>query len=156
MKQSLAGFHLAGLFLLQEPRSGARLPARVISHVDLHRLQEAFFRDAGDAPIGQQIELLALRLDRRQPHLQTAFDAGHLDGDLKACAGRRRPGYLQHRILEFQKRRRNATHWVTDSICPIPDTIGMGTVGYGLGNGSISGAFRGATRIAAILPQGTR
>jgi hypothetical protein len=83
----------------------------VIRDVDLHRLQEAFFRDARDAPIGQQIKLLALRLDRRQPHLQTAFDAGHLDGDLKARAGRRRSRYLQHRILEFQKRRRNATHW---------------------------------------------
>jgi protein-S-isoprenylcysteine O-methyltransferase Ste14 len=29
-----------------------------------------------------------VRLDGGQPHLQTAFDAGHLDGRLKACAGR--------------------------------------------------------------------
>ena len=126
MKQSLAGFHSAGLFLLQEPRSGARLPARVISHVDLHRLQEAFFRDAGDAPIGQQIELLALRLDRRQPHLQTAFDAGHLDGDLKACAGRRRPGYRQHRILDSERGDATLPTRISGpTLCPIPDIIGI-------------------------------
>jgi hypothetical protein len=69
--------------------------------VDLYRLQETLFRDAGDAPIGQQIEVRALRLDQGQPHLDTALDAGHLDGGLKARTGRRRPGYLQHRTLEF-------------------------------------------------------
>jgi hypothetical protein len=71
--------------------------------VDLYRLQKTLFRDAGDAPIGQQIEVLALRFDQGQPHLDAALDAGHLDGGLKARTGRRRPGYLQHRILDFPK-----------------------------------------------------
>jgi hypothetical protein len=78
--------------------------------VDLYRLQKTLFRDAGDAPIGQQIEVLALRFDQGQPHLDAALDARHLDGGLKARTGRRRPGYLQHRILDFPKRRRNATY----------------------------------------------
>ena len=78
--------------------------------VDLQRLQKTLFGDARDAPIGQQIEILTLRLDQDQPHLCPAFDAGHLDGGLKACAGRGRPGYLQHRILGIRWRKRNATH----------------------------------------------
>jgi hypothetical protein len=61
---------------------------------DLQRLQETLFGHARDAPIGEQIELLALWLDQGQPHLRSAFDAGHLNGGPKACAGRRRPEYL--------------------------------------------------------------
>jgi hypothetical protein len=75
--------------------------------VYLQRLQKAFFGDARDAPIGEQIETLALRLDQGQPHLRPAFDAGHLDGGPKACASRRRPGYLQHRIIPWRKRKRH-------------------------------------------------
>ena len=78
---------------------GATLMPDVI--VDLQRLQKTLFGDARDAPIGEQIEILTLRLDQGQPHLRPAFDAGHLDGSPKAGAGRRWPGYLQHRILEF-------------------------------------------------------
>jgi hypothetical protein len=77
--------------------------------VDLHRLQKTLFGDAGDAPVGQQIEVPISRLDHGQPHRLTAFDAGHLDGGLKARAGRRRPGYLRHRAQTL-KRRHNATH----------------------------------------------
>jgi hypothetical protein len=84
--------------LLGRGAIGARLMPEVT--VDLQRLQETLFGDARDAPIGEQIEILTLRFNQRQPHLCPAFDAGHLDGGLKACAGRRRPGYLQHRILE--------------------------------------------------------
>jgi hypothetical protein len=64
----------------------------------LYRLQETLFGDTRDAPIGHQIEILALRLDQGQPHLHTAFEAWHLDRGLKARAGRRGPGYL-HRYL---------------------------------------------------------
>ena len=76
---------------------------------NLHRLQKTLFADARDAPVGHQVEVLTLRLNRGQPHPFTAFDAGHLDGGLKAGTGRRRPGDLQHRVLEFPKRKRNAT-----------------------------------------------
>jgi len=72
----------------------------VTGDADLHRLQKALIGDAGDAAVGQQIEIATLRLDEGQPHRQAAFDTGHLNGGLKARAGRRRPGYLQHRILE--------------------------------------------------------
>jgi len=65
----------------------------------LDRLQETLFGDARDAPISQQFEVTVLRLDHGQPHLPPAFDAGHLGSGFKAGAGRRRPGYLQHRIL---------------------------------------------------------
>ena len=69
---------------------------------ELPRLQEALFGGAGDAPVGQQIEISISRLDRRQPHSLTAFDAGHFNRGLKACAGRRRSGNLQHRILDLK------------------------------------------------------
>jgi hypothetical protein len=78
--------------------------------VDLRRLQETLFGDARDAPVGQQIEAPVSRLDHGEPHRLTAFDAGHLNRGLKARAGRRRRGNLQHRILESRKRRRNTTH----------------------------------------------
>jgi hypothetical protein len=122
----------------------------VIRDVDLHRLQEAFFRDARDAPIGQQIELLALRLDRRQPHLQTAFDAGHLDGDLKARAGRRRSRYLQHRIPRIPKEETqryplgSLTHYVR-----FPTQLEWAAAGYGLRNGSTEG-FSAALQKAEV------
>jgi len=51
---------------------------------NLHRLQKTLFADARDAPVGHQVEVLTLRLNRGQPHPFTAFDAGHLDGGLKA------------------------------------------------------------------------
>jgi hypothetical protein len=70
------------------------------AYVDLRRLQKTLFGGAGDAPVGQQVEVPMSRLDQGQPHPATAFDAGHLNGGFKARAGRRRPGYLQHRSLE--------------------------------------------------------
>jgi hypothetical protein len=80
---------------------------------DLDRLQEAFFGGARDAPVGQQIEVRAMRFNQSQPHLPTAFDAGHLNGGLKARAGRRRPGYLQHLGLgpKEETQRYHAGHW---------------------------------------------
>lgn len=66
-----------------------------------------------------------LAAQSRPPHPFTAIDAGHLDGGLKAGTGRRWPGDLRHRVLEFQ--RGNATllgPTSPHSICPIPDAIG--------------------------------
>jgi hypothetical protein len=60
--------------------------------VNLPRLKKTLFAGARDAPVGHQVEVLTLRLNRGQPHPFTAFDAGHLDGGLKAGTGRRRPG----------------------------------------------------------------
>ena len=96
------------------------------AYVDLHRLQKALLAVARDAPVGHQVEVLALRLNRGQPHPLTAFDAGHLDAGLKARTGRRRPGYLQHRILEFQRgtQRYPLGPRAHSPLCPIPDTIG--------------------------------
>jgi hypothetical protein len=71
--------------------------------VDLQRLQETLFGDARDAPIGEQIEILALRLDQGQPHLHPAFDARHLDGSPKACETQRylRGSPTQHHYVRF-------------------------------------------------------
>ena len=96
------------------------------AYVDLHRLQKTLFADARDAPVGHQVEVLALRLNRGQPHPLTAFDAGHLNGGLKTRTGRRRPGYSQHRILEFQRgtQRYPLGPRAHPALCPIPDAIG--------------------------------
>ena len=95
--------------------------------VGLGRLQKTLFAGARGAPVGHQIEALTLRLNRGEPHPLTAFDAGHIDGGLKARTGRRWSGCLQHGILEFPKRRRNAiqaNQQVRVHLCPIPDKIG--------------------------------
>ena len=59
---------------------------------DLHRLQEAFAGVAGDALIGQQIEVPVAGLDERKPHRFSTFDAGQFDGGLRPRACRRRSG----------------------------------------------------------------
>jgi hypothetical protein len=61
-----------------------------------HRLEEAFTGVAWDALVGQQVEILVSRLDEGKPHRFSAFDAGHLNSGLKACACRRRPEWSQH------------------------------------------------------------
>jgi hypothetical protein len=63
--------------------------------------QEALAGVALDAPVSQQIEVPIARLDEGEPHQLAAFDAWHVDGGFEACAGRSRPGYLQHLILVF-------------------------------------------------------
>jgi hypothetical protein len=73
------------------------------AYVGLRWLQKALFAGARDAPVGHQVEVLTLRLNRGQPHPLTAFDAGHLDGGLKPRTGRRRPGCLEHRISSNSK-----------------------------------------------------
>jgi hypothetical protein len=110
----------------RDMRDPTDLPPKVT--VDLYRLQKTLFRDAGDAPIGQQIEVLALRLDQGQPHLDAALDAGHLDGGLKSRTGRRRPGYLQHRTLVFPGGDATLPTRAIGppSLCQIPDIIGTG------------------------------
>ena len=96
------------------------------AYVDLHRLQKTLIANARDAPVGHQVEVLTLRLNRGQPHPLTAFDAGHFNGGLKTRAGRRRPGYSQHRILEFQRgtQRYPLGPRAHPALCLIPDTIG--------------------------------
>jgi hypothetical protein len=83
--------------------------------VGLGRLQKTLFAGARDAPVGHQVEVLTLRLNRGEPHPLTASDAGHIDGGLKTRTGRRWSGCLQHGILEFPKRRRNAIQWINKS-----------------------------------------
>jgi hypothetical protein len=67
----------------------------------LSGLQEALAGVTGDALVSQQIEVPISWLDQCQPHPLSAFDAGHVYCDFEARAGRRRPGYVQHRILVF-------------------------------------------------------
>ncbi len=79
----------------QEEDSQTRLDgigrARVESAVaGLYGLQETLIGVAPAAPVGQQIEAPISRLDQGQPHSLATFDAGHLSGGLKACAGRGR------------------------------------------------------------------
>jgi hypothetical protein len=106
-----------------------QLGAQCLNEVDLDGLQKTLIRGAGGAPVGQQIEVPISRLDKGQPHQCAAFDAGHFDAGLKTRAGRRRPGYLQHRILMSQKGDANAAPTRTTGPplqCPIPDIIEMG------------------------------
>jgi hypothetical protein len=92
------------------------------AYVDLHRLQKTLLADARDAPVGHQVEVLSLRLNRGQPHPLAAFDARHLDGGLKARAGRCRPEYLQHRILEFQRGDATLSTWTNESASIMSDS----------------------------------
>jgi len=115
--------------------------------VGLGRLQKTLFADARDAPVGHQVEVLALRLNRGQPHPLTAFDAGHLNGGLKTRAGRRRPGYSQHRILEFQRgtQRYPLGPRAQFALCPIPDAIGTRKVPRRLSQTAPTGRTSAAT-----------
>jgi hypothetical protein len=93
---------------------------------DLSGLQEALAGVAGDATVGQQIEVPISRLDQGQPHQFSAFDAGHVYRSFESRARRRRPGYLQHRALKFPKTS-SANRPVRESsrLCPILDIIEM-------------------------------
>ena len=118
------------------------------AYVDLHRLQKALFADARDASVGHQVEVLTLRLNRGQPHPLAAFDAGHLDSGFKARAGRRRPGYLQHRILGFQRGDATLSTWTNESASTMSDSRHNW-------NGAPQvhvqdSAFRGATRFGVL------
>jgi hypothetical protein len=121
-------------------------PRQGFACVGLRRLQKTLFAGARGAPVGHQVEVLTLRLNRGEPHPLTAFDAGHIDGGLKARTGRRWSGCLQHGILEFPKRRRNAIQsdqQVRVHLCPIPDKIGTS---FGKSPAQRL-AFRGATGV---------
>jgi hypothetical protein len=99
------------IYLTVQSQPTLRMPqlgAQCLNEVDLDGLQKALIRGAGGAPVRQQIEVPISRLDKGQPHQCAAFDAGHFDAGLKTRAGRRRPGYLQHRILMSQKGNANA------------------------------------------------
>jgi hypothetical protein len=114
--------------------------------VGLGRLQKTLFAGARGAPVGHQVEVLTLRLNRGESHPLTASDAGHIDGGLKARTGRRWSGCLQHGILEFPKRRRNAIQsdqQVRVHLCPIPDKIGTSI----LKSHAQRLTFRGATGV---------
>jgi hypothetical protein len=126
----------------RDMRDPTDLPPKVT--VDLYRLQKTLFRDAGDAPIGQQIEVLALRLDQGQPHLDAALDAGHLDGGLKSRTGRRRPGYLQHRTLVLPGGDATLPTRAIGppSLCQIPDINGTGPAAWKLVSTRIPAGFR--------------
>jgi hypothetical protein len=76
---------------------------------ELYGLQKTFIRVAADATVGQQIEVPVSRLDQKQPHPFATFDAGHLNGGLKARAGGGRSGAMQNRTSSLRDRRRNAT-----------------------------------------------
>jgi hypothetical protein len=92
------------------------------AYVDLHRLQKTLCADARDAPVGHQVEVPTLRLNRGQPHPLTAFDAWHFVGGLKARASRRRPWYLQHHILEFQRGDATLPTWTNESASIMSDS----------------------------------
>jgi hypothetical protein len=51
-------------------------------------LQKSFVAIAFSTPVGKPLKVLTTaRFYEAQPHIVAAFQARHLDGDLKACAG---------------------------------------------------------------------
>jgi hypothetical protein len=114
------------------------------AYVDLHRLQKALLAVARDAPVGHQVEVLTLRLNRGQPHPLTAFDAGHLDAGLKARTGRRRPGCLEHCILEFQRGDATLSTRINQSASIMSDSR------HNWNEASADSALRGTARFKAL------
>jgi hypothetical protein len=50
--------------------------------------QKSFVAIAFSTPVGKPLKVLTTaRFYEAQPHIVAAFQARHLDGDLKACAG---------------------------------------------------------------------
>jgi hypothetical protein len=77
--------------------------------------------------VGQQVDGPPPRFDHGQPHRFTAFDAGHFDRGLKPGTGRRWPWRVQHVAPNSQQeaRRLSERPRPSESICHIPDTIGI-------------------------------